>query len=252
MRFRPTQLLSLLAFLLAGCINATEKQPVVTAERPPASSLSIYDEAQNLLTEEPIPSRSWRPLNVVIREGRHEDTAGIFIKFNNNVRFVPWIDLSADPRGLKVFSDSFAQVGELTLRVTKAPCGGRLPLVFQLRELRFPARQDKALKPETVVYQPLAYWSETGLYLPEDLIERIDEQWPDESCQPTLSPEDARDKWEILAPNFVSISIEPRDEETKVPSKDRQAGNRPCRLCRDSDDNGSSDDRSGQYDEGRR
>ena len=249
MRFRPTYLLSLLAFLLAGCINSTEKQPVVTAERPPPSSLSIYDEAQNLLTQEPIPSRGWRPLNVVIREGRHEDTAGIFIKFNSNVRFVPWTDLSADPRGLQVFSDSFAQVGELTLRVTKAPCGGRLPLVFQLSELRLPARQDESLKPETVVYQPLADWSETGLYLPEDLIERIDEQWPDEPCQPTLSPEDARDKWKILAPNFVRISIEPRDKETKAPSNDGQPGHRPCRSCRDSDDNGSSHHHSGQYDE---
>ena len=249
MWFHSTQLLSLLAFLLAGCINSTEKQPVVTAERLPASSLSIYDEAQNLLTEEPIPSRSWRPLNVVIREGRHEDTAGIFTKFNSNVRFVPWSDLSAGPRGLQVFSDSFAQIGELTLRVTRAPCGGRLPLVFQLRELRLPARRDEALKPEAVIYQPLADWSETGLYLPEELIEHIDERWPEEPCQPTLSPEDGRDKWEILAPNFVRISIEPRDKETKVPSNDRQPENRPCRLCRDPDDNGSSDHRSGQYDQ---
>jgi len=126
-----------------------------------------------------------------------------------------------------VFSDSFAQVGELTLRVTKAPCGGRLPLVFQLRELRLPARQDKAPKPETVAYQPLADWSETGLYLPGDLIERINERWSEEPCQPALSPEDARDKWKALAPSFVSISIEPPDKETKVVPNDRQPGNRP-------------------------
>ena len=55
MRFRPTHLLSLLAFLLAGCINSAEKQPVVTAERSPPSSLSIYDEAQNLLTRRADP-----------------------------------------------------------------------------------------------------------------------------------------------------------------------------------------------------
>jgi len=69
MRFCPTQLVSLLALLLVGCMNSTEKQVVVTVERPSASSLNIYDEAQNLLTQEPIPSGSWQPLNVVIREG---------------------------------------------------------------------------------------------------------------------------------------------------------------------------------------
>ncbi|MEZ5935998.1 MAG: hypothetical protein R3F54_29610 [Alphaproteobacteria bacterium] len=213
--------------------------------------LVIYDAAQNLLSRETIPVGGETPLDVVLREGMHGDVAGVFVKINNTIRFAPWSDLSADPRGLRYFSDSFIQTGELTLRITKAPCGGRLPLMLQLRELQ-PTIQALASKAEAPVtrlaYRPLGNWADTGLFLPDQLRPRIDDRWDDPPCQPGLSLAAAIEKQHALtAASHQMLSVDAPlnvDERPKATTLTRAVAKadraRPCRLCRSSDDHGEN------------
>ena len=171
------------------------------------------------------------------------------------MRFTPWLDLVANPLGQRFYSDAFVKAGELTLRVTRAPCGGRNPLVFQVRELR-PNVQPAA--PETVEaltdigYEPLSGWAESGIYLPERLADRIDSRWEDQECQPALTPtgaavtqqalfqsRDVRPAWSDQQSILQSASMYEVKEEQVVP------WGKPCRLCRHDDtgnDHGSNHD----------
>jgi hypothetical protein len=162
--------------VLAGCAGL----PSWTADSTPSlmpGELTIYDRDQNLLAQEPIPAH--HPFEIVLREGVHGQQAGIFAKFNGTIRFVSWRDLTSRPNGSRFHSDSFAQTGELPLRVSRDACGASPPLQFRLRERAGGAGAD---------YRPLGGWAATGLHLPDDLQDALDERWPEEPCEPLPTP----------------------------------------------------------------
>lgn len=240
--------------LVGGCVSQPN-QPVPESVRA-SSSLAIYDVAQNVLADEQIPVQGWTSLDIVMREGSYEGTAGVFVKINGNVRFLPWLDLTADPLGQRFYSDAFVKAGELTLRVTKAPCGGRMPLVFQVRELR-PNVQPTAPAGEATLadisYEPLSGWTESGLYLPDRLANRIDARWEDQECQPALAPTDATYTQQALvhtpgvrpAVSNEQVAVQ-EAPEPEVKTKPIDPWGKPCRLCR-KDDTGDDYDNDNKW-----
>lgn len=213
------------------------------------STLTIYDVAENILADEQIPIRGWASLEIVMREGKYNDSDGVFVKINGNVRFVPWLDLIAGPLGQRFYSDAFVKAGELTLRVTKAPCGGRLPLMFQVRELAPKTmRRDSTERPsiDEIGYVSLSNWTESGLFLPERLSHQIDDRWGELECQPTVAPT----RTALLQENLAnSLDIHPAIFDAKVAieaaTKPKamkvvvDPWGKPCRRCRkEENDNG--------------
>ena len=243
MKSIPLLLLPITIGLLNGCALQTyqpeQRSPVVTAS---SNTLTIYDVAQNVLTDEKIPVRGWTPLEIVLREGAHEESKGVFVKINGNVRFVPWQDLIADPLGQRFYSDAFVKAGELTLRITKAPCGGRLPLIFQVRELRpkvMPAGSPIKPSLEDIGYEPLSSWTESGLYLPENLAGHIDGRWDDQECQPSSTPPHAAFIQQTLLASLDGRPGIPDQQIAtlstagpEVEKKELDPWGKPCRLCR--------------------
>jgi len=244
MKLRHVLLLSTAFGMVAGCVHQP-RQPTLESTDA-TSSLTIYDVAENVLADEQIPVQGWTSLDIVMREGAYEESDGVFVKINGNVRFVPWLDLIADPLGQRFYSDAFVKAGELTLRVTKAPCGGRIPLVFQVRELR---PKVKPASPETVKaltdigYEPLSGWTESGIYLPDRLADRIDSRWEDQECQPVVAPPKAAFTQQALVP---SPDIRPAvsDQQVVIQTaakpevKEKEPidpWGKPCRLCRKDD-----------------
>lgn len=244
MKLRHVLLLSTAFGMVAGCVHEPSQPTLASTEA--ASSLTIYDVAENVLADEQIPVKGWTSLDIVMREGSYEESEGVFVKINGNVRFVPWLDLIADPLGQRFYSDAFVKAGELTLRVTKAPCGGRNPLVFQVRELR---PKVKPASPETVKaltdigYEPLSSWTDSGIYLPDRLATRIDDRWDDQECQPVVAPPKAAFTQQALA---QSLDVRPAisDQQVivqKAPEPEIEAKpplplyGKPCRLCRKDD-----------------
>ncbi len=252
MRLRDILPLSVVIGLLGGCVLQTQQpnqpSPDVTAT---LSSLTIYDVAENVLADEKIPVQGWTSLDIVMREGAYEQSEGVFVKINGNVRFVPWLDLIADPLGQRFYSDAFVKAGELTLRVTKAPCGGRNPLVFQVRELR---PKVKPASPETVKtfsdigYEPLSGWAESGIYLPDRLADRIDSHWEEQECQPIEAPSNAAFTQQALvqspdvrpAASDQQVVIQTAAKPEVKEKEPIDPWSKPCRLCRN-DDAGDED-----------
>ncbi len=244
MKLRHVLLLSTAFGMVAGCVHEPSQPTLDSTDA--ASSLTIYDVAENVLADEQIPVKGWTSLDIVMREGSYEESDGVFVKINGNVRFVPWLDLIADPLGQRFYSDAFVKAGELTLRVTKAPCGGRSPLVFQVRELR---PKVKPASPETVKaltdigYEPLSGWTESGIYLPDRLADRIDSRWEDQECQPVVAPPKAAFTQQALVPSpDIRPAVSDRQVVVQTATKPEVKEKppfplygKPCRLCRKDD-----------------
>jgi len=258
MKLRHALLLPTMFSMVAGCVGQPGQTTPETA--PTSSSLAIYDVAQNVLADEPIPAQGWTSLEIVMREGSYEGRAGIFVKINGNVRFVPWIDLTADPLGQRFYSDAFVKAGELTLRVTNAPCGGRKPLVFQVRELQPKVQTTSGTgdaTPADINYEPLSGWTESGLYLPDRFADRLDARWEDQECQPALAPAgtaytqqalvQSRDVRPAASNQQVAVKEAPEPEIKAKPPLPPYG--KPCRLCR-KDDTGDDGHSGGDHHDG--
>jgi len=243
MKLRPVLLLSTVLSMVAGCVSQPDQRTPEPAHT--WSSLVVGDVAQNRLADKQLPVRGWTSLEIAMRGGSHDGAAGVFVDINGNERFVSWLDLIADPLGQRFYSDSFVKAGEITLRVTKGPCGGRMPLVFQVRELRpkvQPIASAGAATIDDISYEPLSDWDESGLYLPDRLTNRIDARWEDQACQPALAPTGA-----VLTQHasVQSHGIRPaasnqqaavkRALEPEIEAKPIDPYGKPCRLCRKDD-----------------
>jgi hypothetical protein len=248
MKLRHVLLLPALLSMIGGCVS----QPGRLSPEPVGtwSSLAVDDAEQVRLVDKHLPVQGWTSLEIVMRGGNHEGAAGVFVDINGNQQFVSWADLAADPLGQRLYSDSIVKAGELTLRVTRAPCGGRTPLVFQVRELRSKGQSTASAGAATLAdisYEPLSGWTESGLYLPDHLINRIDDRWEGQECQYALAPGGATSTQQALVQSrdvlpaasnqriTVRKALEP---ETKAEPIDPYG--KPCRLCR-KDDTGDDD-----------
>jgi hypothetical protein len=244
MKLHHVLLLSTVLGMVAGCVS----QPDQRAPEPARtwSSLAVDDVAQNRLADKQLPVQGWTSLEIVMRGGSHDGVAGVFVDINGHERFVSWLDLTADPLGQRFYSDSFVKAGELTLRVTKGPCGGRMPLVFQVRELRpkvQPIVSAGGATFDDISYEPLSGWDESGLYLPDRLTDRIDARWEDQECQPTLAPAGATHAQQASVESHgvrpaasnqqVAVKEAPEPEVKAKPPLDPYG--KPCRLCRKDD-----------------
>ena len=227
--------LSILLNMVAGCAQQPSQSTFQTVAS--MNSLTIYDAAQNVLVDEDIPTQGWTPLNIVMRQGSYEESEGVFVKINGNVRFVPWPDLIADPLGQRFYSDSFIKAGELTLRVTKAPCGGRLPLTFQLKELKpkvLPLGSESKPSLADISYEPLSNWTESGLYLPSTFADQLDGRWEKQECQPATAPPVAAFAQQALNDSHIQPAFS--DEKAAIRKAEKlPAWGKPCRLCRHDD-----------------
>lgn len=230
--------------LLSSCVHQTHQADQSSPDVGAASgSLVIFDVAQNVLADEQIPVQGWTSLDIVMREGTYDASDGVFVQINRNVRFVPWLDLIADPLGQRFYSDAFIKAGELTLRVTKAPCGGRLPLIFRVRELQpkvWPAGSATDPMLNDISYVPLFTWAESGLYLPDRFVEQIDGRWEEEECQPIMAQPNAAFVQQALihfsevrsavsdrhVVAHIAVKSEAREQEPIDP------WGRPCKICR--------------------
>jgi len=234
--------------MTVGCVNQPDR-PAPEAART-WSSLAVDDVEQNRLLDQHLLVQGWTSLEIDMREDDQEGAAGIVVDINGNEQSVSWADLAADPLGQRLYSDSIVKAGELTLRVTRAPCGGRMPLVFQVRELRSKGQPTVSAGGTTVAdisYEPLSGWTESGLYLPDHLINRIDDRWEGQECQHALAPGGATSTEQALVQSrdvlpaasnqriTVRKALEP---ETKAEPIDPYG--KPCRLCR-KDDTGDDD-----------
>lgn len=243
MKLRPVLLLSTVLSMVAGCVSQPDQRTPEPAHT--WSSLVVDDVALNRLADKQLPVQGWTSLEIAMRGGNHDGAAGVFVDINGNERFVSWLDLTADPLGQRFYSDSFVKAGEITLRVTKGPCGGRMPLVFQVRELRpkvQPIASAGAATIDDISYEPLSDWDESGLYLPDRLTNRIDARWEDQACQPASAPTGA--VFTQHAP-VQSHGVRPavsnqqavvkRALEPEIKAKPIDPYGKPCRLCRKDD-----------------
>ncbi|MGI9507922.1 MAG: hypothetical protein ACR2QJ_01065 [Geminicoccaceae bacterium] len=182
--------------LLIGCVDRLDQPgPVLDGS---GSHLTILDDDQNLLARKRISARGFTALDIVIRKGQEDDVEGVFVQFNSNTRFVPWVDLMTNPLGQQIPSDSFVRAGKLGLRLAEKPCGRRTPLLIQVRELRAEIREFGTagttntqaagghLSLEELTYTTLLEWTESGLHTPEWPVGQVGSHGVDERCRAKL------------------------------------------------------------------
>jgi len=217
----PMAIIGLPLFLVGCADRASEPSSALNKS---GSHLTVLDDDKNVLPKEKVPAGGFTALDIVIRRGREDDVDGIFVQFNANTRFVPWVDLMANPLGQRIPSDGFVRGSELGLRLAEGSCGRSTPRLFQVRELRADARKFKTerttntratgghLSLEDLAYTTLSGWTESGLYTPE----WTDLRWVDTSCQTRL--DDARIRGIEQAPDRLG-SVTPTASDPRAKAK---------------------------------